>query len=197
MSASPQFLLASRSPRRRDLLGELGYDFAVDAADINERPHRRETGADFARRMAAEKAAALCPQTDMPVLAADTDVEHNGRILGKPDDAAQARALLLALAESTHRVHCAVALATSRGSTVIVQTCTEVTFGAIPEAELDHYCASAEPLDKAGGYAIQGYAARWVRSVQGSYSGVIGLPVVETRALFADIGIHPRRVRPT
>lgn len=175
------------------MLAELGFDFAVAASDIDETPLPGEAGAAFALRMArakAERAALQHPEA--VVLAADTDVELDGHMLGKPDDRAAAQAMLAALSERSHRVHSAVAVSVDGAEPEVRQTVTTVHFAAVAPADAQRYCANGEPLDKAGGYAIQGYAARWVRAVEGSVSAVIGLPLVETIELLAGFGVYPR-----
>lgn len=189
---APDFHLASRSPRRQALLTALGYRYAVQAADIDETPVPGEAPAAFARRMAVGKAraaaAALPPGSR--VLAADTDVALAGEILGKPADEAQAVAMLRRLSGAVHEVHSAVALLAG-GQLTVAQTLTRVEFATVSEAAARAYWASGEPRDKAGGYAIQGRGGRWVRRIEGSPSGVVGLPLAETVALLAAVGIEP------
>lgn len=190
-TAAAPLLLASQSPRRRTMLAELGFHFDVAAADIDETPVAKESGADFARRMAESKARALARPATV-VLAADTDVALDGVILGKPSGREHALEMLQALSGRSHHVHSAVA-AMREGTMDIVQTTTRVDMAVIPRVEAEAYWASGEPADKAGGYAIQGYAARWVRSIEGSISGVVGLPMVETVELLRRFGIEPAR----
>lgn len=175
------------------MLAELGFDFSVGAADIDETPLPGEGGDAFAARMARGKALAVA--ADCPghlVLSADTDVALDGRILGKPRDRDHAIAMLAALSDRTHQVHSAVAVADGSGEPVLVQTVTAVRFARVAPDEAAHYWDTGEPADKAGGYAIQGFAARWVREVHGSVSAVIGLPLVETVELLARFGVQPR-----
>ncbi|MCI5062507.1 Maf family protein [Algiphilus sp.] len=191
-TAAPALLLASQSPRRRAMLAELGFAFDTAAADIDETPQPGETGPDFAKRMAETKARALA-RPGMVVLAADTDVTLDDVILGKPRDRAHGLDMLRALSGRSHHVHSAVAVI---HETVMetIQTTTRVDMGEIAPAEAEAYWASGEPADKAGGYAIQGYAARWVRRIDGSLSGVIGLPMVETVELLGRFGVLPPQV---
>ena len=188
------FYLASRSPRRQELLKQLGLDFEVLPADIPEEPGPAEAPADYALRMAREKALAaqaLAPRP-LPVLGADTDVVLDGRILGKPRDRAHALELLAALADREHEVYSAVALV--QGERVATRlSVTRVRFGTVTPAAAAAYWDSGEPADKAGGYGIQGLGAQFVREIQGSYSGVVGLPLYETVNLLAGIGWLPNR----
>jgi septum formation protein len=188
------FYLASRSPRRVQMLRAAGYRFDCRPADIEEVARAGESPAQYAQRLARDKAQAVLRQLDPasagPVLGADTDVALDGHILGKPSDRQSAISMLLALSERSHEVHSAVALATS-GQQLIDSTCTEVHFGRITRAEAEAYWDSGEPADKAGAYAIQGLAGRWVREIRGSYSGVVGLPLYETMQLLRRVGIEP------
>jgi len=185
-----QFHLASRSPRRAAFLAALGYGFATVDGEVPEVPQPGQSPADYARATAIAKARAGALNIDdgLPVLAADTDVAIDGRILGKPRDADDAVAMLLALSGRRHQVVSAVAvLHGTRLETVVVAT--EVEFGIVRPADARAYADSGEPLDKAGAYGIQGYAARWVRAVHGSYTNVVGLPLYETAELLAGFGI--------
>lgn len=192
MPAQALLILASRSPRRRQMLADTGFAFETAAGDIDETPLSGEAGADFARRIAGDKARVVAARhPDAVVLAADTDVELDGRMLGKPRDCADALAMLAALSGRSHRVHSAVAAASGGGVPELVQTVTTVHFAEVAPRDAAAYWDSGEPADKAGGYAIQGYAARWVRAVEGSVSAVIGLPLVETIELLARFDVHP------
>lgn len=174
------------------MLADTGFVFDSCDPDIDETPRVGEAGADFALRMARDKAhaAAVC-YPEAVVLAADTDVEVDGRMLGKPRDREDALAMLAALSGRSHRVHSAVAAAVGGGAPETVQTVTTVQFARVAPDDAEAYWASGEPADKAGGYAIQGYAARWVRAVEGSVSAVVGLPLVETIELLARFDVHP------
>ncbi len=184
------FYLASRSPRRQELLQQLGLAFEVLPADIPEEPGPAEAPADYALRMARGKALAaqaLAPRP-LPVLGADTDVVLDGRILGKPRDRAHALELLAALADREHEVYSAVALV--QGDRVETRlSVTRVRFGAVTPDAAAAYWDSGEPADKAGGYGIQGLGAQFVREIQGSYSGVVGLPLYETVELLGAFGV--------
>jgi septum formation protein len=179
-SASTALILASASPRRRWLLGALGLPFTVVAVDVDERPHAGEAPSTFARRMAAEKARAARARCPGWVLAADTVVELEGAILGKPADADEAAAMLTRLSGRVHLVRTAVTLLRPEGP-VAEETLvtTEVAFRPFDADTIAAYVATGEPLDKAGAYAIQGEGAHLVDRVVGSYTNVIGLPLPE------------------
>ncbi|GAC1631093.1 MAG: Maf family protein [Nevskia sp.] len=188
-----QLYLASRSPRRAAFLAQLGLSFEVLSADLPEQPAPGQPPADYALATAVAKAraaAALAPLA-LPVLGADTDVAIDGLILGKPRDCDEALTMLLRLSGRAHEVCSAVAVVHGdRVETVLART--QVVFGSIDVAEAAAYCDSGEPLDKAGAYGIQGYAARWVRRIEGSYTGVVGLPLCETAELLARFGVRGR-----
>ncbi|MES2682329.1 MAG: nucleoside triphosphate pyrophosphatase [Pseudomonadota bacterium] len=187
-----QFVLASRSPRRVQFLREAGFAFHIDPADVPEIPAPGEAAADYALRVAIAKASAAQQRHPaLPCLGADTDVVLAGRILGKPADAAEAEAMLAALSGQTHQVISAVALLHA-GQCYQRVTTTEIIFAELSRETIAGYVASGEPMGKAGAYAIQGLAARFVREVRGSYTGVVGLPMSETCALLAHLGIQPR-----
>lgn len=187
-----QLYLASRSPRRAEFLARLGLRHALLCADIAETPAPGQSPADYALAIAlakAQAAAAIAPMP-LPVLAADTDVSIDGEILGKPRDRDDAIAMLLRLSARTHEVCSAVALLHgARCETAL--TTTRVRFGRISAAAAAAYCDTGEPFDKAGAYAIQGFAARWVIAIDGSYTGVVGLPLYETAELLARFGLLP------
>ena len=187
----PTFILASRSPRRVAYLREAGYAFDCCPADVPEVPGIGEPAADYALRVAHAKAqAALLLHPALMALGADTDVVRDGRILGKPRDADDATAMLMSLSGRTHQVISAVVLLcpTRRESAL---TITEIDFTPFTEAEAHAYVRTGEPDGKAGAYGIQGAAARFVRAVRGSYTGVVGLPMAETCTLLTRFGIHP------
>lgn len=193
MTTTPQLYLASRSPRRSELLRQLGLHFETLPADVPEVPQAGETPAEYACRLALNKARAAEARAglpELPVLGADTDVVLNGQILGKPRDEKDGIAMLLALSERVHQVYSAVAVV--RGEQVEqVLSITEVRFGCVTPAAARAYWRSGEPADKAGGYGIQGLGAVFVREIHGSYSGVMGLPLFETAAVLARFGILP------
>lgn len=198
--------LASRSPRRRELLKQIGVRFeplmlrlaSPRGPDIDEAQHPGESAADYVERTAREKAAfgqrvlAMRSMLARPVLAADTVVIVDGEVLGKPHSRAEATDFLRRLSGRAHEVRTAVALGIGTGSTARVMLATSVTtvvLRAIAEHEIERYCATAEPYDKAGGYGIQGLAAIFVERIEGSYTGVMGLPLFETAQLLQQAGI--------
>jgi septum formation protein len=187
---APQIYLASRSPRRQELLRQVGVRFEVVAADVAEAPQPGQDPADYAGAMALAKARAARPPQALPVLGADTDVVVDGAILGKPRDRADALAMLARLASRTHEVYSAVAVVLGARVEAALSV-TRVSFGAITPEEARAYWDSGEPADKAGAYAIQGLGARFVREIHGSYSGVVGLPLHETLGLLARFGVRP------
>jgi septum formation protein len=172
-------ILASSSPRRHQLLASAGVEFTVVSPDIDESPLADESPVAYVERLAREKAAAVAGSF---VLAADTTVECDGAILGKPVDDAEARAMLRSLSGRSHFVHTGVAVRRD-GDTRSIAVTTEVTFAMLSDDAIDWYLATGEPADKAGAYALQGGAARFVTAIRGSVSGVVGLPMAETMAL--------------
>jgi septum formation protein len=185
----PVICLASRSPRRRELLTQIGIAHSVRTADVDETPLPAETPEAFVERIALAKARTVAAvERALPVLAADTAVVADEVIMGKPAHRQAAIAMLRALADREHRVLSGVALiAAGRESYRLSES--RVRFRAISLDEAAAYWASGEPADKAGGYAIQGLGAVFVKQLQGSYSGVMGLPLFETAELLAEIGI--------
>ena len=190
--ASPMLYLASRSPRRNELLARLDIPFRALDLEVPECRGADESPLAYVRRVALDKARAGLAQVDddpQPVvLGSDTEVVLGDRVYGKPVDAADAAAMLRSLAGRTHRVITAVALAApAREAQVVVES--EVTFAAMAEDEIAAYVASGEPMGKAGAYAIQGGAERWISRLAGSYSGVMGLPLQQTAALLRGFGV--------
>ncbi|MEN0107383.1 MAG: Maf family protein [Pseudomonas sp.] len=184
--------LASGSPRRRELLTQIGVAFSILAAPIDESVLPGETAEAYVQRLALAKAraglATLADSSAAVVLGADTAVVVDGQILGKPVDQADALAMLQLLSGREHQVLTSVALASGQRSEVQLIAST-VQFRPISSVEAQTYWASGEPQDKAGGYAIQGLGAVFVSGMRGSYSAVVGLPLCETAALLADFGI--------
>jgi septum formation protein len=179
------------SPRRRELLAQIGVPHRVVAAHVDETPLPDEPPPDYVARLARLKAATVLERGEaLPVLAADTTVVLEGSVYGKPADRADGLAMLAALAGRTHQVLTAVALATRRGGVALRINCSSVTFCDIGRAQMEAYWETGEPRDKAGGYAIQGYGAAFVAELSGSYSGVMGLPLFETAQLLRDVGIR-------
>jgi len=182
-------LLASQSPRRRELLAQIGVQHQVMPVDVDERWIAGEAADAYVRRVTlakAEKARRLRPK--LPVLAADTAVVLDGRPLGKPRDRDHAVEMLLALSGRTHEVMSGVALATGKGTRYRLST-SRVTFNTLSEVQARRYWETGEPADKAGGYAVQGRAALFIRRIAGSYSGIMGLPLYETGQLLAEAGL--------
>ncbi|HEX7236366.1 MAG TPA: nucleoside triphosphate pyrophosphatase [Gammaproteobacteria bacterium] len=183
--------LASASPRRSELLRQIGVPFQARPAAISEDRLAGETPEAYVLRLAAAKAEAIwagAAGDSRPVLAADTAVVLDGEVLGKPETQADAMAMLARLSGRTHRVLTGVALRYAAGVETRLSV-SEVRFRATTAAERQAYCRTGEPFDKAGGYGIQGHAAVFVEELRGSYSGVVGLPLYETAALLARCGI--------
>ena len=181
--------LASMSPRRRELLTQIGVAYLVSAADVDESALPDEPPADYVVRLACAKARVVRQRgASLPVLAADTTVVIDGSILGKPRDRAEGVAMLARLSGRTHQVLTAVALAVPARITFRLSA-SEVRMRTLTAAECAAYWESGEPHDKAGGYAIQGRGALFVESLRGSYSGVMGLPLFETGQLLAAAGL--------
>lgn len=187
-----ELFLASASPRRRELLAQIAVPCVTQIASIDETPLPDELPAAYVERLAREKARAgllaLGGRDDAVVLGADTAVVLDGRILGKPADFAESRAMLQTLSARSHQVLTAVALV-GGGREAARVVSSDVSFRPISEAEIEAYWASGEPCDKAGSYGIQGLAAVFVSQLQGSYSAVVGLPLCETAELLGEFGI--------
>ena len=203
MNQEKRIYLASRSPRRRELLAQIGVRFDVllfragirADIEVDEAFHPGEAAHDYVRLVALAKAnhgmalvrARRLPR--LPLLAADTTLDFGGEIIGKPEDAADAEAILRRLSGKTHRVLTAVAVHDGKTAHLALSD-SEVRFRAIEEAEIRRYVQTGEPMDKAGAYGIQGRAAIFVESIHGSHSGIVGLPLCETSMLLARCGIH-------
>lgn len=188
-SMPPVLCLASVSPRRRELLAQIGVPHRVTGADIDETVRRGEAPRDYVARLAREKALTVRRRGEiLPVLAADTTVVLDEVIYGKPADASDAVRMLQALSGRTHEVLTAVALASAEGVAVRLSA-SSVRFRALSREECDAYWLTGEPRDKAGGYAIQGLGAVFVEALSGSYSGVMGLPLYETAELIRAAGV--------
>ena len=200
-------ILASASPRRHELLTQAGLTFTVASADIDEELLPGEVAAAYVQRLAEEKAQAVWeryrsadtaedPGDALIVLGADTCVVSEGNILCKPVDAADARRMLELLSGRTHAVLTGIAFVTRSGIVRALEI-TQVTFNILKDAEISQYIATGEPLDKAGAYAIQGYAARWIPRIEGCYFNVVGLPIARTIDLLAEaqetVGTAERR----
>jgi septum formation protein len=186
----PVILLASASPRRSELLRQIGVAHAVRPVDVDESVRAGEAPSAYVLRLAEAKASALWERLPgrerVPVLAADTTVALEGEIFGKPADLGEARAMLGRLAGHTHEVHTAVAVRHAGGAAARLSSSC-VSLRALSGEEIDAYWATGEPADKAGGYAVQGRAAVFIRHIAGSYSGIMGLPLFETWELLAPL----------
>ena len=186
----PRILLASASPRRSELLRQVGIAHAIRPVDIDESVNHGEAPSAYVLRLAQAKAAALwrqlAPAERRPVLAADTTVALEGEIFGKPVSLHEARSMLGRLSGRTHEVHTAVAVLHDGGAGARVSSST-VTLRELTPAEIDWYWHTGEPADKAGGYAVQGRAAAFISHIAGSYSGIMGLPLYETWELLAPL----------
>jgi len=188
-----ELVLASRSPRRIELLARLGIEPTVVPADIDETPLVGEDPIAYVERLARAKATAVHERTGAShVLAADTTVDINGEILGQPVDESDMRRMLRLLSARTHRVHTGVAVISEQGITSQVVT-SLVTFHPVTDETLEWYIASGEPHGKAGSYAIQGLGGTLVERIRGSMSNVIGLPLKETAIL---LGLNPEILMP-
>ena len=209
MFALPRIYLASKSPRRRDLLKQIGADFTVlllreshpRGPDVNESPHIGEAPPDYVRRIAKMKAEIGWQRVlqrqlpKRPVLAADTAVCLGARLFGKPVDKNDARDMLHALSASEHLVLTCVTVRLERREYTALSEST-VRFRELSEAEIDAYIATGEPMDKAGAYAIQGLAAAFIPEILGSYTGVMGLPLYETVSLLGKFAPVPQPTQP-
>ncbi|NGZ86461.1 Maf family protein [Duganella aceris] len=194
--------LASKSPRRRELLRQVGIDFELlllrsdgpRGEDVTEEVHPGEAPLDYVARVAREKAAFAAElvvkrrMAPRAVLSADTTVTIDGEILGKPANAAEAIAMLSKLSGRTHQVLTSIAVRSAEFTGQVTQV-SEVRFGVLSPAAIAAYCATAEPYDKAGGYGIQGPAAQFIEHIAGSHSGIMGLPVYETVQLLRQAGL--------
>jgi septum formation protein len=186
--------LASRSPRRAELLQQIGLNFIVLPSDIDEAPLLNEQSHEYVVRLAAEKAQACFARVQIdqatlyPVLAADTAVSVDGRILGKPQDDDDAFQMLSSLAGRWHEVHTGIAVATISGVKTAISS-TRVEMPKLSDEKILAYVATGEPRDKAGAYGIQGLASTMIKRIEGSYSGVMGLPIYETTMLLEQAGI--------
>lgn len=194
--------LASKSPRRRELLRQIGVEFSLlmlrdqtpRGPEVTEEIRPGEPAQDYVNRVALEKA--VCAEQTMlwrklpprPILSADTSVAIDGQILGKPADPDEAASMLKLLSGRTHQVLTSVCIRHDLQTWQITHV-SEVQFAPLSEADISVYCTTAEPYDKAGGYAIQGFAAVFITEIAGSYSGIMGLPLFETAQLLREVGI--------
>jgi septum formation protein len=193
MNQKSTLFLASESPRRAELLRQIGVDFELHAANIDESRQANESARDYVCRMARSKASRVQEQLaaehrNCIVLGADTTISLEDDIIGKPVDRDQCRCTLRQLSARSHQVLTAVAVATTDGIELRLSQ-NQVSFRKLTDQEIESYCASAEPMDKAGAYAIQGKAAVFIDRLDGSYSAVMGLPLFETAELLQAAGI--------
>lgn len=186
----PTVYLASASPRRRELLTQIGVDFSVLKVDVDETRFDEETPNEYVQRVAIAKATAgfqtLTPSQQLPVIGADTSVVVDGHVLGKPKNNADSHSMLLLLSGRSHQVLTAVAVATALETYCLISDST-VHFAKLSEADIDWYLSTQEGNDKAGSYAVQGLAAMFIEQIQGSYSGIMGLPLRETSMLLRQL----------
>ena len=196
--SSIRLVLASASPRRKTLLEATGLTFEIVESGIDEVRREGESGVEFALRMAREKALSVSfRMRDALVLGADTIVECDGRILGKPIDAAQARAMLRVLSGNTHTVVTAFAIASAGAIAISLPVISRVTFRVLSQEEIASYVATGQPLDKAGAYGIQDAGAGFIAHVEGTRDNVMGLPMREVLAALRRHGVEaPRRESP-
>ena len=182
-------ILASQSPRRRELLGQMGFSFTVRPAKGEELPHPELTPAQLVEELARQKALEVSAGADADdvVVAADTVVAVDGTVLGTPRDRAHAAEMLSALSGREHTVYTGVAV--KRGETLLVEhEATQVRFRPLTEREIDLYIQTGEPMDKAGSYGIQGYGALLVEGIRGDYFNVVGLPICRLGRMLAQVG---------
>ncbi len=198
MEHAPRLVLASASPRRRELLGRLGVPFEVHVADVDESPLPGELANDLARRLAVAKAEAVVGRLPvvsdgLVVLAADTVVAVGDEVLGKPEDPADAARMLGLLSGTRHQVHTGVAVAACWGTAASLEVAVEVThvhMAAWSDDDITDYIATGEPFDKAGSYAIQEVGDRFVTEIDGNFDNVVGLPVDLARRMLVAAGLR-------
>jgi len=184
MKNKQKIILASQSPRRKELLQQVGFSPQCLPVNIDESINVGENAKAYCQRLALEKALAGWKLSDkqLPVLGSDTIVVQNGEILGKPKDERDAFLMLMKLSNNQHQVMTAVAIVTENGQQTVVQT-SDVTFDELDAQDVLDYIITKEPMDKAGSYGIQGAAAVWIKHISGSHSGIMGLPLYETAQL--------------
>ncbi len=190
MNQVAKIILASTSPRRADLIQQIGFHPIIRSVDIDESVHGGEAATDYCLRMAHEKSIAAIDavQTELPILTADTIVVANDEILGKPKDTSQAVLTLIKLSGRTHQVYSAVCVHYG-GVTSSRLSRNDVKMAQVDRALIEAYVATGDPMDKAGAYGIQGYAAMWIECIKGSYSSIMGLPLFETTAILNELNI--------
>jgi septum formation protein len=187
-------ILASASPRRRDLLEQIGLTFEIETADIDETPRIGEEPVAYVKRLAEHKASAVLARHGadgnrdrLIILGADTTVVCAGQILGKPEGDADAARMLRMLSGRTHRVITGMALVTATTAPLVEAEITDVEFGALSDWQIEEYVATGEPMGKAGAYAIQGRAARFIPRISGCYFNVVGLPLARVTRMLGEL----------
>jgi len=189
-------VLASASPRRQELLRKAGIAFTVQPAEIDETPLPGESARACAERLARDKALAIArSRSDDVVLGADTVVVVDDQILGKPADGEDAARMLRLLSGRTHQVITGVALIVQGGEASVASETTQVTFMKLSEDDIRGYVATGEPMDKAGAYAIQGIASRWIPRIEGDYSNVVGLPIALVYRMLQQAGVARSNIK--
>lgn len=190
MKFSSSIILASQSPRRAELLSQIGLNYCQRSAQIDETPFAGEEPLVYVERMACEKASAIAETVgaESVVIGADTIGEIEGQILVKPKDFSDFKAMFKLMSDNIHYVHTAVAVASIKQIDVAVVS-SEVRFGTVSEQEMSWYWDTGEPKDKAGGYAIQGLGGQFVKQINGSYSNIVGLPLYETAEMLKKAGV--------
>jgi len=200
VNESVQIILASASPRRRELLAQIGVEVMVQSVDIDETQKHNEPVMAYVQRLAMEKAQhgfdTIKNEKKLPVLGSDTVVEIDGLILGKPGNRQHAKKMLQQLSAQKHTVHTSVAIVTEE-KRLIDTSSSQVLFKTLDDREIDLYLATGEADDKAGSYAIQGIAAQFIKNINGSFSGVMGLPLFETAQLLKQCGVWPLQCQVT
>ncbi len=200
MNEPVQIILASASPRRRELLAQIGVEVMVQSVDIDEAQKNNEPVMAYVQRLAMEKAQhgfdTIKNENKLPVLGSDTVVEIDGLILGKPENRQHAKKMLQQLSAQKHTVHTSVAIVTEE-KRLIDTSSSQVLFKTLDDREIDLYLATGEADDKAGSYAIQGIAAQFIKNINGSFSGVMGLPLFETAQLLKQCGVWPLQCQVT
>ena len=191
-SSLMNLILASNSPRRRQLIGLTGWDFIVSVADVDESPRENESPAEYVIRLATTKARAITAKADDIILAADTTVVDGSEILGKPQDKAEAVAMLTRLRGRTHQVYTGIALLRGGDNSLLTDLCvTDVPMRDYTDEEIRAYVASGDPFDKAGAYAIQHPEFRPVAGMDGCYASVMGLPLCHVVRSMRKLGVEP------
>lgn len=186
----PKIILASQSPRRKQLLEQLGWLVETHPVDIDETPHANELPLAYCQRITLAKAQVANQQIEtlLPILTADTIVVSRNEILGKPQNKQDAYLMLKKLSGAIHQVISMVAVC-YQGKTLLTSNKNQVRFTELSDTEINRYIDTGEPMDKAGSYGIQGLAAMWIENIEGSYSGIMGLPLYETTQLFKKLDI--------